>query len=324
MTNLIDDPRSAGALARMKAELERLILAAPAAALSAAPTSSIEWCCGRGHDHADAHGERHLRAHRGARGPPLGRADPALAAALQDLRRAHAARAHPRPGPGQEGVCARQHGARPPGREEGAGHRHRGGRGVGRKTRRRVPARDLADGQRHPEQHEHERGAGQPGQRAPGRAARRGAPRPPQRRRQHGPVLERRLPHRHARGRGRGHPQARPSLREGPARHAAEEGRRVPRHREDRPHPPAGRDAAHPGPGVLGLRLAARPRARSPRRGAAPPVRAGPGRHRRRHRPQRPSRVRGARRPEAGGGDRTSLRDRAQQVRGAGQPRRAW
>ena len=111
-------------------------------------------------------------------------------------------------------------------------------------------------------------------------------------------------------------------VREGPARHAAEEGRRVPRHREDRPHAPAGRDAAHPGPGVLGLRLAARPRARPPRRGAAPPVRAGPGRHRRRHRPQRPSRVRSARRQEAGGADRPSLRDRAQQVRGAGQPRR--
>jgi fumarate hydratase class II len=59
-------------------------------------------------------------------------------------------------------------------------------------------------------------------------------------------VVQRRLPHRHARGRGRGRPQTRPSVREGPARHAAEEVRRVPRHREDRPHAPAGRDARSP------------------------------------------------------------------------------
>ena len=40
----------------------------------------------------------------------------------------------------------------------------------------------------------------------------------------------------------------------------AAQGGGLPRHREDRPHPPAGRDAAHARPGVLRLRRPARPR----------------------------------------------------------------
>ena len=91
---------------------------------------------------------------------------------------------------------------RPLDAKKGQRHRRRGRRGDRRQARRRVPARGLADRQRHPDQHEHERGARQPRQRDPGRRARRGAPGPPQRRRQPGPVVERRLPHRHARGRG--------------------------------------------------------------------------------------------------------------------------
>ena len=46
------------------------------------------------------------------RRPALGRADAALAPELQDLRRAHAAAAHPRAGAGQEGRRAREHGPR--------------------------------------------------------------------------------------------------------------------------------------------------------------------------------------------------------------------
>ena len=61
-----------------------------------------------------------------------------------------------------------------------------------------------------------------------GGRARRGAPRPPQRRRQQGPVHQRRLPHRDARGRGRGAPRARavPAVTRA-ARRAAPEGRGV-------------------------------------------------------------------------------------------------
>ena len=60
--------------------------------------------------------------------------------------------------------------------------------------------------------------------------------------------------------------------------------------RQDRPHPPAGRDAAHARPGDLGLGRAARPRPGAPARRAAAPVRAGARRHRGRHRPERASR----------------------------------
>jgi fumarate hydratase class II len=42
------------------------------------------------------------------------------------------------------------------------------------------------------------------------------------------------------------------------ARHAGREGARLRRHRQDRPHPPAGRHAADAGPGILRLRRPAR------------------------------------------------------------------
>ena len=143
----------------------------------------------------------------------------------------------------------------------------RGRRGAGRQARRRVPARGLADGQRHPDQHEHERGAGQPRQRDPRRRARRGAPRPSQRRRQQGPVdATTSSPPRCTWPRWRRcGASVLPALRA--LRDALrDEGRGLPRHREDRPHAPAGRHAAHPGPGVLRLRRAARPRHRPPAR----------------------------------------------------------
>ena len=61
----------------------------------------------------------------------------------------------------------------------------------------------------------------------------------------------------------------------------------VRRHRQDRPHPPPGRDAAHARPGVLGLRRADRLRHRAREGGAAAGLAARAGRHGGRHRPQR-------------------------------------
>ena len=107
------------------------------------------------------------------------------------------------------------------------------------------------------------------------------------------------------------------------ARHARRQGEGVRRHRQDRPHAPAGRDAAHARPGVLRLRRAARSR-HSPRRsGAAASVRARAGRHGGRHRPERASAVR----RQGRGGDRQAHRPAvrlgAEQVRSAGRGRRA-
>ena len=72
---------------------------------------------------------------------------------------------------------------------------------------------------------------------------------------------------------------------DGAARRARGEGRRVRRHREDRPHAPPGRGAAHARPGVRRLRRAARRRPRAHRgqrcpastssRSAAPPSAPG-------------------------------------------------
>ena len=105
-----------------------------------------------------------------------------------------------------------------------------------------------------------------------------------------------------------------------PARRA---GRGLGRDRQDRPHPFAGRDAAHAGAGILRLRRADRIRHRPGRGGAAAPPPARPGRHRGRHRAQRAARLCGGFRR----GDRqahpAAVQDRAQQVRGIGGPRHA-
>ena len=105
----------------------------------------------------------------------------------------------------------------------------------------------------------------------------------------------------------------------------AAQGRRVRRHRQDRPHPPAGRDAADARPGVLRLRRAgrARRRARSRRRcrsstswrTAAP--RSAPGSTR------IPQFARSCRRQARRRAHRPAVRHRAEQVRGARLPRRA-
>ena len=70
---------------------------------------------------------------------------------------------------------------------------------------------------------------------------------------------------------------------------AGGQGRGVLAHRQDRAHPPPGRHAHSPRPGVQGLRRpgGARPAPPAPRRGGA--GRPAPRRHRRRHRRQRPS-----------------------------------
>ena len=95
------------------------------------------------------------------------------------------------------------------------------------------------------------------------------------------------------------------------------------RHHQDRPHPSAGRDAAHPRPGVLGLRPADPLRHRSGQADLAAAVRARSGRHRGRHRPQQLSGLRRALRRGGGADHRPAVRHRAEQVRGARGPRRA-
>ena len=103
--------------------------------------------------------------------------------------------------PRQEGGRPRPRRARRARGGERRGHRGRGGRGAGGRVGRRVPAGGVADRQRHPDEHERQRGAGEPRERDPRRGAGREAPRPPERRRQPRPVHERRLPHRDPRGR---------------------------------------------------------------------------------------------------------------------------
>ena len=163
------------------------------------------------------------------------------------------------------------------------------------------------------------------GQRAAGRRARRGAPAAPERPRQHGPVVERHLPDRDARGGRRGAIRNRllPALAQLRGTLAAKS-RDVRRHRQDRPHPPAGRHAADAGPGVLRLRGAARAGGPPPARRAAAPVRAGARRHRGRHRPERAPGLRRAVAAELARADRPAVRDRAQQVRGAGRGTTRW
>jgi hypothetical protein len=133
---------------------------------------------------------------------------------------------------------------------------------------------------------------------------------PPERRRQPRPVHERRLPHRDPRGRHRrSAPRGDPGARGAP-RHAARQGRGLRRRRQDRPHAPDGRDAAHARAGDLRLGAAARAGRGAARAGAAGPPGAGARRHRRRHRPQRAPRARPARRAEARRAHRPSLRRR--------------
>src|SRR5256885_2039433 len=142
------------------------------------------------------HGARKLRRDPRSRRQAVGRADAALAREFPHFGRAHALGADPRARAGQALLRARERGAEGASRGQGESHRRRRRRGARGKARRRIPARGVADGLGHADEHEHERGARQPGERAPGRRARREAPRASQRRGQPRAVLERRFSHR--------------------------------------------------------------------------------------------------------------------------------
>ena len=182
-----------------------------------------------------------------------------------------------------------------------------------RRARRPVPDRRLPDRLGHVVEHERERGDRD--------ARRRG--RASQRPREHGPVLQRRVP-------VRGPPRrARRGVAPAAARARAagavvrRQGRGVRRHRQGRPHAPDGRRAGHARAGVRRLRGAgpARAQARLQRAAAG---RADPARrYRDRHRPEHAPGVRreGARAARRGHGARRARAGGP--VRGAGQPRRA-
>ncbi len=207
-------------------------------------------------------------------------------------------------------------------RRQGRRHRRRRRRGSRRQARRPVPALGLADGLGHADQHEHQRGDRQPRLELLG-----------------GPVGEGRLVHpnddvNRSQSSNDVFPTAMhvaaveavvrrllpavAALRDTLAEKAAE----FADDRQDRPHAPAGRDAADARPGDLGLGRAARPRHRARPRRAAAPLRARARRHGRRHRAERAARVRRARRCRAVGAARAALRHGAEQVRGARRARR--
>ena len=177
------------------------------------------------------------------------------------------------------------------------------------------PVDVFQTGSGHLLEHERERGDRQP--------CRRGRPR--ERPREHGPVVQRRLSvGRPPRGARRGRPSdLLPALDE-LAAVARGEGRRVRRRRQGRPHPPDGRGARHPRPGVRRLR-GPDPARRRARARYARPRRPDPARrHRDRDRASTPmpSSPTGCARcsPHQTGLDISAPADR---VRGAGEPRRA-
>ena len=123
-----------------------------------------------------------------------------------------------------------------------------------RQSRRAFPAGGVADRLRHPDQHERQRGARQPRLRNPRRQARRGSA-----------WCTRTTTSTRAQSSNDTFPtamhvaavialerQLKPAVKK--LRNTLDEkSRAFMRHRQDRPHPPAGRDAADAGPGVLGL-----------------------------------------------------------------------
>ena len=142
-------------------------------------------------------------------------------------------------------------------------------------------------------EHERQRGARHPRQRAPR------PPGAPQRLGQREPVEQRHLPdrdpcRRHPRRRPRPRPGARP-----PRRRPRAQGDRVRRRGQVRPHAPHGRHAGHARAGVRRVRGPGPLRHRAPRGDPPPPRRAPPRRHRGRHRHQHPARLRRARRRRA-------------------------
>ena len=149
------------------------------------------------------------------------------------------------------------------------------------------------------------------------------AARPPERRRQPEPVLERHVPDGDAH-RGRGAAPGPPGPGGGaPPGHPRPEVRRLPGRRQDRADPSPGRGAAHAGPGDLGVGEPARPCPRAPRGGDAPSPRAGHRRHRGRDGPERPAGLRRGCREADRGADGPPVRPGREPVRGPGGARRA-
>ena len=108
---------------------------------------------------------------------------------------------------------------------------------IARQARRSVPAGGLADGIRHPDQHECKRGDCEPRQRAPGWQTRRQIADLPQRSRQYEPVVERLLSNRHAHCGSRGNNAPADSGADPLARGISEKDQRLRADRQDRPHP---------------------------------------------------------------------------------------
>src|SRR5258706_10048207 len=109
----------------------------------------------------------------------------------------------------------------------------------------------MADGFRHADQHEPERGSGQPRLRTARRRARPETPGASERRRQQGTVLERCVSDGDAR---RGARRAERKTVAGPealARYAVRQVEVLRRNRQDRPYSSPGRDAAYAGPGIV-------------------------------------------------------------------------
>ena len=198
-----------------------------------------------------------------------------------------------------------------------------GGRGFRRKARRSFSAARLADRQRHAEQHERQRGHLQPRDRDGGRQARLEEAGPSERPREHVAILQRHLSRRHVHRRRAGDRAHAAARGEEPARRARRQGEGIRLHREDRPHPPDGRHAAHARPGIFRLRLAARRRPEAHRDGAARPGRTRARRQRRRHGAEHASRIRRPRGEENRRADQLSVRLRAEQIRRALRARRA-
>ena len=282
---------------------------------------------GEGNHDRTAHRERHLRRHRRPRRPPVGRADrsarcttstsptekmpPELIRALALVKRS-AARRQPR-----RSACSTRAKADAivAAADEVLAGRHDG----------EFPLVGLADRLRHADQHEHERGARQPrlaaARRRRAAKARLVHPNDDVNRSQSSNDV---FPTAMSVAAVEALDAAAAAGARGAARHARGEGAGVRRHRQDRPHPPAGRDAADARPGDLRLGGAARPRPGARARGAAAPVRAGARRHGGRHRPERARRASAEQvAAELARAHRAAVRLRAEQVRGAGRARRA-
>ena len=169
-------------------------------------------------------------------------------------------------------------------KDEGRSHRPRGRGRDRRQARRRVSAGRVSDRVGHPVQHERQRSDRQPGDSDRRRGHRIEEADPSERRRQSQPVVERRVPDRHAYRHGRADQDGAAAGRLPVARYAQRQGEGLLPYRDGRPHASAGRDALDPRPGDFGLGGAVRPgdrrrRARLPGAEAAGDRRNG-GRHR--------------------------------------------